>query len=95
MGSREKWVAAAREVTGHDVQDAVPLVRRKPQGWTYLLVGGLLFAPVVLLDEFGLVPGPRLVAYFLGALAMSLVSLRQKNTFAKMLAAARGAQRAL
>lgn len=73
MGSREKWRAAAREVTGQEVREAVPVARIKPGGPLFTVVGVLAFAAVVYPYELGLIPGPRLLVFFVGAFAMSLI----------------------
>jgi hypothetical protein len=73
MGSREKWSAAARDVTGQEVRDAVPMARTKPGGVLYTVLGVLAFAAVVFPYEFGVLPGPRLLVFFVGAVAMSAI----------------------
>ncbi|MFC5178124.1 hypothetical protein [Nocardioides taihuensis] len=73
MGSREKWRAAAREVTGQEVREAVPVARIKPGGPLFTVVGVLAFAAVVYPYELGLIPGPRLLVFFVGPFAMSLI----------------------
>ena len=83
MASQERWTAAAAEVLGTPVTAAVPLARRRPGGGVLMLLGFVAFAVVVVLFVSGIVPGPRLLAYFLGALVMSfLIQLGQEPVFA-------------
>jgi hypothetical protein len=73
MASREKWSAAAREVVGQEVRDALPMTRSKPGAVLYTVLGVLAFAAVVFPYEFGLLPGPQLLVFFVGAFAMTLI----------------------
>lgn len=83
MASQEKWTAAASEVLGTPVSAAVPLTRRREGGGVLMVLGFVAFAAVVVLFVSGILPGPRLLAYFLGALAMSLlIQLGQQPVFA-------------
>ena len=83
MASQERWTAAAAEVLGTPVAAAVPLSRRRQGGGVLMLLGFVAFAVVVVLFVSGIVPGPRLLAYFLGALVMSvLIQLGQEPVFA-------------
>ena len=83
MASQERWTAAAADVLGTPVAAAVPLSRRRQGGGVLMLLGFVAFAVVVVLFVSGIVPGPRLLAYFLGALVMSvLIQLGQEPVFA-------------
>lgn len=73
MTSREKWVAAAREVTGQDVGDVVPLGRLEEGSRLWVVLGVLVFAAIVFTDELLDLPVPKLVVYLVGSLAMSLI----------------------
>ena len=68
-----RWDEAAAEVVQAPVTDAVPLARRKDGWWLYYLAGGGCFAVVVFLYQFGVIPGPTLLAYVLGAIPMSVL----------------------
>ena len=73
MAAREKWVAAAAEVVGGEVREAVPLARRRPGGGLYFAAGAAVFAVFVFLHEFGVFPGPTLLVYFVGAFPMAVL----------------------
>jgi hypothetical protein len=82
MSAQEKWAAAAAEVVGAPVSEAVPLARRREGGVALLVVGALVFALVVVVFNV-LVPEQRFFGYFLGALLMTLcVQLGQEPVFA-------------
>ncbi len=68
-----RWDEAAAEVVHAPVTDAVPLARRKDGWWLYYLAGGGCFAVVVFLYQVGVIPGPTLLAYVLGAIPMSVL----------------------
>ena len=73
MAAKERWTRAASDVLGQQVLDVVPVARRKPGATPYYVAGVAVFAAVVFLHEFGVVPGPTIVAYFAGALPMSVL----------------------
>jgi hypothetical protein len=82
MGPREKWTAAARDVVGQDVADVVPLGRFEEGGRLWTVLGVLVFGAIVFADEFVGLPGPRILVYFVGALAMTLIwQLGRKPVF--------------
>jgi hypothetical protein len=58
---------------GEEVRDALPMTRSKPGAVLYTVLGVLAFAAVVFPYEFGLLPGPQLLVFFVGALAMTLI----------------------
>lgn len=73
MGSREKWTAAARDVTGQEVRDVVPVGRLEEGGRLWTVLGVLVFAAVVFTVGLLALPAPKILVYFVGALAMSLI----------------------
>jgi hypothetical protein len=82
MSAQEKWAAAAAEVVGAPVSQAVPLARRREGGVALLVVGAVVFALVVLVFNV-LVPEQRFFGYFLGALLMTAcIQLGQEQVFA-------------
>ncbi len=82
MAAQQKWAAAAAEVVGAPVSDAVPLARRKDGGVALFVVGIVVFALAVLVFQVVL-PDQRFFGYFLGALLMSVfIQLGQEPVFA-------------
>jgi hypothetical protein len=73
VASQQTWTAAASEVLGTAVSEVVPLARRKDSAPAYFAAGAVVFGAVVLLYGSGVIPGPMLLAYFLGALPMALL----------------------
>ena len=73
MTTREKWTTAAAEVVGREVGEAVPLARRRQGSGLYVAAGAAVFAVFVFLHEFGVIPGPSILVYFVGALPMAVL----------------------
>jgi len=85
MAARQRWTRAASEVLGMPVSEAIPLARRRPGASMLMVLGFLFFALVVFAFTFGLVPGPRLLAYAIGAAGMAvLLQLGQEPVFAAL-----------
>ena len=83
MAAQQKWSAAASEVLGTPVSDAVPLARRKPGSGGWMAGGIVIFAVVVFLHNFGVIPGPTLLIYLVGAIPMSFMfQLANRTVFA-------------
>lgn len=66
-------MAAATEVLDTSVSEVVSLARQKDGGGVFFVAGTAIFAVVVFLHEFGVIPGPTLLVYLAGALPMSLL----------------------
>ena len=82
MAAQQKWTAAAAQVVGAPVSDAVPLARRKDGGVALFVVGIVVFALVVVVFNL-VIPDQRFFGYFLGALLMSVfLQLGQEPVFA-------------
>ena len=70
MAAQEKWAAAATEIVGAPVSQAVPLARRREGATAYLVMGGVGFALAVLVFNLAM-PDQRFFGYFLGALVLA------------------------
>jgi hypothetical protein len=73
VAAKERWARAASDVLGQQVVDVVPVARKKPGAAPYYVAGVAVFAAVVFLHQFGIVPGPTILAYFVGALPMAVL----------------------
>ncbi len=82
MASQEKWSAAASQVVGEPVSEAVPLARQKEGGTVLMVLGFVLFAVVVVVVNLVL-PVSRFWGYFVGAALMATcIQLAQEPLFA-------------
>ena len=70
MAARERWIAEATDILGTPVDEVVPLARSKPSKPAWVVSSMVVGFFVVLLYEFGMVPGPQFLEYFVAPTAV-------------------------